>query len=380
MPLSSLNKHFRIIAVALLVAFAAPAHAFETSAKQAIIIDYETGQVLYAKDAQKQMPTSSMSKVMTIYMVFEALKNGSISLDDTFRVSEKAWAKGGSKMFVNEGSRVSIEDLIRGVIIQSGNDATIVLAEGLGTTEGDFSAQMTNKAKELGMENSNFKNASGWPDPDHYSTAQDLAILARAIVNDFPEYYKYYSEQEFTYNEITQPNRNPLLYKNMNADGIKTGHTEVGGFGLMGSGVAPDNRRVIFVLNGMESQKQRASEAERVLRWGYNNFETKTLYKRGQQIDIASVSMGKAESVNIGLADDIEMIVSKSSDDEPETTLEYDQPIPAPIKAGQKVGTLTVSTQHASKSSNIVALDSVEEAGFFGKLIKKTKLLIKDKF
>jgi len=377
MPSSLLNKlSFILCAVFALTVFSLPASAFETTAKQAIIVDHETGQVLFEKNADKQMPTSSMSKVMTMYVVFDAIKNGALDLDDRLPVSKKAWAKGGSKMFVGEGSRVNVEKLVRGVIVQSGNDATIVLAEGVAKTEDNFAERMNEKAKTLGMTSSNFKNASGWPDPDHYSTARDLATLASAITRDFPEHYPYYAEKEFTYNDITQANRNPLLYKRINVDGIKTGHTEVGGYGLIGSGVAPDGRRVVIVLNGMASEKERASESARVMKWGYNNFENKTLYTRGQALDVASVSMGKEEHVSIGLADDIEMIVSKAEADKPTVKLEYNEPIPAPIKVGQVIGSVTVTAGYTSKTSDIVALEPVAEAGFFSKIIKKTKLLI----
>jgi serine-type D-Ala-D-Ala carboxypeptidase (penicillin-binding protein 5/6) len=247
-------RFFQILFALLL--FAAPAMAqvapMETVAREAYIIDAETGQVLFEKNADQKMPTSSMSKTMTMYMVFEALKNGKLTLDQELPVSETAWRMQGSKMFVPLGQMVKVEDLIRGVIVQSGNDATIVLAEGLAGSEGEFAAAMNRKAKELGMINSNFMNASGWPDENHYSTCHDLAILAIALIRDFPDYYKYYAEKEFTYNNIKQGNRNPLLYKNIGADGIKTGHTESAGYGLMASGVR-DGRRVVMVLNGMAS-------------------------------------------------------------------------------------------------------------------------------
>ncbi|HOO82296.1 MAG TPA: D-alanyl-D-alanine carboxypeptidase family protein, partial [Alphaproteobacteria bacterium] len=205
---------------------AAHAASIETKAKQAIVVDYETGTVLLSKNMDEQMPTSSMSKVMTMYAVFDSIKNGQISLNDTLPVSEKAWRMGGSKMFVEVDKRVKVEDLIRGVIVQSGNDATVVLAEGLAGSENAFANMINDKATGLGMKNSHFVNASGWPDPEHYSTARDLATLGRAIIHDFPDYYKYYMEKEFTYNNIKQTNRNPLLYRNIGADGIKTGHTE----------------------------------------------------------------------------------------------------------------------------------------------------------
>ncbi len=245
---------FRIISALLLaLVFSTPSFAqgIDTAAKQAIVLDYETGTVLFEKNADERMPTSSMSKVMTAYMVFDAVKKGQISMENQFPVTEKAWNTQGSKMFVELGNSIKVEDLLRDVIIQSGNDATIVLAEGISGSEEVFAKNMTAKAHELGMKNSNFTNASGWPDDNHYSTARDLATMGVALIHDFPEYYKIYSEKDFTYHSIKQGNRNPLLYLNNGGDGIKTGHTEAAGYGLIGSGVSALNgRRVVFVVNG----------------------------------------------------------------------------------------------------------------------------------
>ncbi|HEY8189199.1 MAG TPA: D-alanyl-D-alanine carboxypeptidase family protein, partial [Micavibrio sp.] len=242
------------------------AETMETPAKQAIMLDFDTGAILMEKNADERMTPSSMSKEMTMYMVFEALKSGKLTLEQTLPISERAWRMQGSKMFVGINSQVKVEDLVRGVIIQSGNDAAIALAEGVGGTEDNFALMLNKKAEELGMKNSHFMNASGWPDPQHYSTAHDLSILAYRMVHDFPEYYHYYSEKEFTYNNIKQGNRNPLLYRNIGADGIKTGHTDEGGYGLIGSGIL-DNRRVIFVVNGLSSMQERADESARMLEW-----------------------------------------------------------------------------------------------------------------
>ena len=248
-------------------ALAPPAQALETRAREAFLIDVTTGTVLLEKDADVSMPPASMSKIMTAYLVFGALKEGRISLDDKLPVSEKAWRKGGSKMFVEVGSEVSVEDLLRGVIVQSGNDACIVLAEALAGSEEAFAEQMTRKAREIGMEGSTFTNSTGWPDPNHRMTARDLAILAERMVQDFPDFYHYYSEREFTYNGIRQGNRNPLLYKNLGADGLKTGHTEEAGYGLTAS-AERDGRRLVLVINGLESIKARSEEAERLIASG----------------------------------------------------------------------------------------------------------------
>ena len=219
----------------LVLAGPSAAEAIEISAAQAILVDFETGEVLFEKNADAPMTPSSMSKIITVYKVFEHLKDGRLELSDSFPVSEKAWRKKGSKMFVAVNSRVKVEDLIRGIVVQSGNDASIVVAEGLAGSEDAFAAELNKKAQELGMTNSHFVNASGWPNPEHQTTARDLAKLAAATIRDFPGYYHYYSEKTFTYNGIKQGNRNPLIYRNVGADGLKTGHTEAGGYGLTAS-------------------------------------------------------------------------------------------------------------------------------------------------
>lgn len=347
---------------------AAPAFAAQaTSAKQAYIIDYETGQVLLEKNAEERMPTSSMSKVMTMYMVFEALKGGAITLDTKYNVSEKAWGKGGSKMFVELGKDIKVSDLIRGVIVQSGNDATIVLAEGLSGDEDRFAKAMTEKAKEIGMKNSNFMNASGWPDPDHYSTAHDLAMMSNRIINDFPEYYYFYSETEFTYNAIKQPNRNPLLYRNIGADGLKTGHTEIGGYGLIGTAKNED-RRVIMVLNGLASEAERADEGTRLISWALNNFENVTLAKKDDEITKARVVMGKSDAVTLVVGQDIRMTIPKLDKDKITFKASYNTPLIAPVTQGQEVGVLTISApDEEDVMVPLYAKENVESLGFFKK-------------
>ncbi|MCI5059451.1 MAG: D-alanyl-D-alanine carboxypeptidase [Alphaproteobacteria bacterium] len=337
----------RIIFLSLLF-LALPQYAFaastvqETSAKQAVIVDVQTGQRLLDRQADARMPTSSMSKVMTIYMVFEALKNGRLKLDSELSVSEKAWRKGGSKMFVEVGKKVKVKDLIRGVIVQSGNDATIVLAEGLAGDEDAFARSLTTKAKELGMENSNFKNASGWPDPEHYSTAADLAILAGSMIENFPEYYKFYSEKEFTFNNIKQPNRNPLLYRDIGADGLKTGHTEAGGFGLMGS-AKKDGRRVIMVINGLEDEKARAEEGARLIEWALNDFENKVLVAGAQALGQAKVAMGQDSEIALVTNEDVFLTIPKGAQDKIELELKYKEPVIAPVQKGDELGEVIIN-------------------------------------
>jgi D-alanyl-D-alanine carboxypeptidase (penicillin-binding protein 5/6) len=361
------------------IATPASAYTVDTAAKQAIIIDATTGQVLFEKDADKKMPTSSMSKTMTIYMVFEALKDGRLKLDSELPVSEKAWRMQGSKMFVEVGAMIKVEDLIRGVIVQSGNDATIVLAEGLAGTEEGFASAMTAKARSIGMENSNFANASGWPDPNHYSTPRDLSTLALHLITDFPEDYKYFSETDFTWHGIKQPNRNPLLYRNIGADGIKTGHAEEAGYGLIGSGTR-DGRRVVMVLNGMESDKQRAEESARLLDWGLRDFENISFFKAGESVEDAVVVMGKAKAVPLVLDQDLFVTVPKYSKDKIEVKAVYQGPLEAPITKGQEIGKLQVLIPgYEPKELPIRAGADVERLGFFAAAIAKTKLYLTHK-
>ncbi|MBL1147179.1 MAG: D-alanyl-D-alanine carboxypeptidase [Pseudomonadota bacterium] len=349
-----------------------------TKAEEAIVIDHETGTVLLEKNADKRMPTSSMSKTMTIYLVFQALKEGRLKLDDKMAVSEKAWRKGGSKMFVKVGDRVKVEDLIRGVVIQSGNDATIVLAEGISGNEDVFAESLTQQAQAMGMSNSHFVNASGWPDPDHYSTARDLAVLARHLLTDFPEYYHYFSEKSFKYNDIEQPNRNPLLFRNIGADGIKTGHTEDAGFGLMGSAVR-NGRRLVVVVNGLKSEVERADESARLLEWAFRSFENRTLIKAGETVDEAAVWLGAKETVPLVTEKDVYVTIPvlQTERDKLNVTLSYEAPLAAPIAKGTAVGTLKVEVAGLETHEfKLVTGEDVAELGLFARTLAKAKQLL----
>lgn len=344
-----------------------------TSAEQAIMLDYDTGMVLFEKRADEKMPTSSMSKVMTMYLVFEALRNGKLSMDTKLKVSEKAWRKQGSKMFVEVDDRVKVEDLIRGVIIQSGNDATIVLAEGLAGSEKAFAEALTAKAKEIGMANSQFKNASGWPDPEHYSTARDLATLAVRLIADFPEYYDFYAEEEFTYNNIRQQNRNPLLYRDIGADGIKTGHTEAGGFGLMASGTR-NGRRVILVVNGLEDEKARAQEGARLLEWGLKGFENHALLAKGDVVAEANVAMGQEKTVPLIVDQDFTATIPVNVKNDLKVEVVYDGPVIAPVRKGDEIGTLRITVPRVgSHELPLYAGEDVNGLGFFARTMMKAK-------
>lgn len=348
----------------------------QTTAKQALVMDFETGQVLLSKNADEKMPTSSMSKVMTMYMVFDALKRGVITPETEFTVSEEAWRKGGSKMFVPLGKMIKVKDLMRGVIIQSGNDATIVLAEGLAGSEEAFAKAMTAKALEMGMEDSNFVNASGWPDPNHYSTAHDLAIMARAMIENFPDYFKLFSETEFTFSNIKQMNRNPLLYRKIGADGLKTGHTEAAGYGLIGTAVQ-DGRRVLMVVNGLASEQDRADEGSRLITWALNGFTNIDIAKAGKIVANANVSMGKSQTVPMVLNQDIKITMPKLAVDKYKADVTYNAPLIAPITKGQEIGTMTI---HAGDMDPLTyplfAGEDVARVGFFKQTLNKLSYLI----
>lgn len=330
--------------LALFLALAVPgaALALETPAKQAFLIDDETGTVLFEKNADQLMPPSSMSKIMTIYMVFERLGEGSLKLEDTLPVSEKAWRKGGSKMFVELGSRVTVEDLLRGIIIQSGNDATIVVAEGLAGEEELFADDMTELARSLGLDSSTFRNASGWPDDEHMVTARDMALLAHLTIHNFPQYYGYYAELEFTYNGIRQGNRNPLLYKKIGADGLKTGHTVAAGYGLAGSTVR-EGRRLILVINGLASAGQRSREAERLIEYGYREFTNYNLFEAGETVADAEIWLGDKATVPLVLEEDLVTTLGRRARRKMEVKVVYDGPIPAPIERGTPVARLILT-------------------------------------
>jgi D-alanyl-D-alanine carboxypeptidase (penicillin-binding protein 5/6) len=354
----------------------------QTTARQAIIIDFQTGAVLFEKNADERMAPSSMSKIMTTYMVFKEIKEGRLSLDDEFTVSEKAWRIQGSKMFVPLGGKVKVGDLVKGVIIQSGNDACIVLAEGIAGSEQAFAERMNDEAKRLGLTGSNFRNASGWPDPEHYMTARDLATLAIHLIKDDPEHYKYYSEKDYTYGTdekgtpIKQGNRNPLLYKNTGADGIKTGHTEVGGYGLTASAVR-DGRRIVMVLNGMPSMKNRAEESERLLDWAYREFGTYQIAKAGQVMDKADVWLGEQESVQLVAPQDVFVTIPRRARQQMKVTTSFEAPVPAPVKKGTEVGKIVVTVPGMDAvEAPLVAESDVNKLGFTGRIAASISHLI----
>ncbi len=366
-----MTQLFRLAIAAIVAVMAsAPmcAGAVETAAKYAYLVDMRTGAVLMEKNAAEPMAPASMTKLMTVYLIFERLKDGRLKLDTELPVTEEAWRTGGSKSFVSIGGKVRVEDLIRGIIVQSGNDACIVAAQGIAGSEGAFAVEMNKKAKELGLTGSNFRNSTGWPDPEHLSTARDLALLAKRTIQDFPEFYKYYAETEFAFGGIRQANRNPLLYKNLGADGLKTGHTEASGYGLTASAVRGD-RRLILVVNGLGSDKERGDESARLLEWGFTEFDNYAFFKAGETVEAAEVWQGRAASVPLAVERDVLATLPKAARDKLRVTVQYAGPIPAPIAKGQKIAILVLDAPGVGKIEvPLLAGADVERKGFFGRL------------
>lgn len=370
----------RILSFLLAATFAMPAAAaIETKAREAIIVDYATGTVLMDKQADTRMPPSSMSKLMTAYAVFKRLKEGSVKLTDEFVVSEKAWKTGGSKMFIHVGDYVKLEDLLRGMIIQSGNDACIAIAEGISGTEESFAAELNKDAAELGLGGSHFVNATGLPDPEHYMTARDLATLAHHIIQDFPEQYHYFSEIDFTYNNIKQGNRNPLLYgNNLGVDGLKTGHTDIAGYGVTASGTnARDGRRVIVVLNGTDSMQARADEARSLMTQAYLNFENLTVAEPSQTLDELPVWMGQATKVPVGVKEPVLFTLPRGQLKQMKATVKAAGTPQAPIQAGQEIAQLVVEVPgQEPRTVPLVALQPVEKLSGFQRIMPNLNHLI----
>ncbi len=318
-----------------------PLGPIDTEAKYAIVVDFNTGATLLDKDADVQQPPSSMTKLMTAYIVFGMLKIGRLQLDAELPVSDKAWRMQGSKMFVPQGGSVKVEDLIRGMLVQSGNDACIVLAEGIAGSEDQFVELMNAKAKELGLTNSHFVNCTGWPDADHYMSCRDIATLAADIIRDFPEYYHYDKETSFKYNGIDQGNRNPLVLKGV-ADGLKTGHTDAGGFGVVGS-AERGGRRVILVINGLPTNHARSEESERLLEWAFREWENVDLFKAGDTVEEVKVWLGTQATVPLVGGRNLVITMPKQWRQTAKIEIQYNAPIAAPVSRGETLGKLVVS-------------------------------------
>ncbi|MEH6950622.1 D-alanyl-D-alanine carboxypeptidase family protein [Nitrobacter sp. NHB1] len=319
---------------------------YETSAPTAILIEANSGSVLFEKNADELRAPSSMMKLMTVEVVFDAIRKGKVKLTDEFLISENTWRKGGapsggSTMFAAINSRVSVDDLLHGAIIQSGNDSCMALAEGIAGNESAFAEKMTARARELGMTRSTFANSNGLPDPNNKMTVRELAMLARHIVLTYPNFYKLFGEREFTWNKIRQFNRNPLLTAMDGADGLKTGYTKEGGYGLVGSAVQ-NGTRLIVVVNGLESADDRATAAKKLLEWGFRNFEVRTLFAAEQPVGYAKVFGGDSGSVRVAASEPVQVMVQKTGSDKLIARIVYTGPVHAPIAPGQPVGVIRV--------------------------------------
>ncbi|MFT7390434.1 MAG: D-alanyl-D-alanine carboxypeptidase (penicillin-binding protein 5/6) [Paracoccaceae bacterium] len=367
-----------LLPAALLAALSHPAAAFDTRARAALMVDMQTGAVLLEKNADDRIPPASMSKLMTLDMVFEALKAGRLSLDDEFRVSARAYQFGGSMMFLREGDRVRISDLLRGVIVQSGNDAAVVLAEGLGGTETAFADRMNERAAEMGMTASHFSNSNGWPDPEQFMSARDLVTLTGRIITDYPDLYQMFAEREFEWEGVNQRNRNPLLGLGLGVDGLKTGHTSEAGFGMVGSAIR-DGRRIVFMFGGLDTDRARAEEGERLVDWAFRQFSNETLYTAGQILGVADVWIGAEPQVVLTVAEDVIVTLPVGARPKIDARITWNGPIEAPIASGARIATLTIRAPEAAPIEiPVVAKHAVARGGYLTRLSAAAQLLARD--
>ena len=332
------------LAAASMLAALPAAAAFETAARAAWIYDQTTGTVLLEKNADTPLPPASMSKLMTLNMLFEALRDGRVSLDTRFSVSARAQAMGGSTMFLDQTDRPTVESLIKGIIVQSGNDACVVVAEGLAGTEEAFARLMNERARAIGLSDSHFVNSSGWPHPEHEMSMADLGRLAVRLIEEFPDYYRYFALESYEFDgraPSNTQNRNPILGLGIGADGLKTGHTQEAGYGLVGSAVQGD-RRIVFVINGLDTTTQRADEAERIIAWGFRQFVQRTVATAGTRLAEVPVHMGAARTVGMIVPEDLSLLVPALVQDSVTAEISYETPLMAPIRVGQQIGTLTI--------------------------------------
>ena len=375
-------KQLGLVALVIAITLAVPLYAqnIETTAREAVLIDLNSQTVLFNKNADQKMPTSSMSKLMTSVIAFDALKNEKIKLDDMCTVSVRAWKMEGSRSFMQVGDKIKVEDLIRGIIIQSGNDASVILAECIAGSEEAFAQMMNNKAAEFGMNNSHFVNATGLPDPMHYSTANDLATLARHIIYDYAEYYHYYSEKEFLFNNIKQGNRNPLLYRNMGVDGLKTGHADEAGYGLTASAIRND-RRLILVANGLKNMQERADESARLLEIGFNEFELSEPFKKDHVVSDIKIVLGKDKIIQAIVSNKKKITVHKTLANQIKIEKKISNQLQAPIEKNAEVGSIVVKLGDSTLATySLVADRTVEKLDFFPLMWAKFKFMISGKY
>ncbi len=347
------------------------------NASSYFLVDFDSGRVLAEKDPDKHIEPASITKLMTAYLVDKAIADGDLALDEMVTISEKAWRMKGSKMFVEVGKKVVVEDLLQGLIIQSGNDASVALAEHIAGSESAFAGYMNHQAQLLGMKNTNFVNATGWPHQDHYSSARDIAILTGAIIRDFPESYRYYKEREYTFNKIRQFNRNRLLWRDETVDGVKTGHTEAAGFCLVSS-ARRDEMRLISVVLGADSDKARTQSSQALLNYGFRFFETHKLYRAEEVLKTARIWYGDQEQVGLGVGKDIHITIPRGRYRDLDASMEIDREISAPVTLGQQLGQVNIKLDdELMLSEGIVAMQDVSEGSFFVRAMDSIKLMFR---
>lgn len=370
-------KHLFVLVLMCLAVSSASAQQQDISiaAKAYMLSDFQTGQVLAGQNANDRIEPASLTKLMTAYVVFSAIKQNQLSLNQNIPVSESAWKMIGSRMFIEPTKQVTVDELLRGMIVQSGNDACIALSEAVAGSEANFSNVMNKEAERLGMKNTHFTNSTGLPDPNHYTTAHDLTLLAAAIIRDFPEFYPLYSQKEYTYNNITQPNRNRLLWLDPHVDGMKTGWTKTAGYCLITSAIR-DKRRLISVVIGAQSANARSMESQRLLNYGFQFYDTLHLYKKNDSLTTIHLWKGTQNELKAGFDRDVYFTLPKGQADKLKATMEYKQPLIAPVQLGQEVGTVKFTLDDKTvETYPLVALEKVETTNIFGRAWDSVKLL-----
>lgn len=380
----ALNSVFRTLSIVFVLMLALTGKAMsqavlipsppQIAGSSYVLMDPKSGRIIMEQNSHERLPPASLTKMMTAYIVERELHEGRISMSDMVPISVKAWQTKGSRTFVREGSTVSVENLLKGVIIQSGNDASVALAEFVAGSEDAFVDIMNQQAQILGMKNTHFENATGLPSPDHFSTAHDLALLAEAIIYDYPENYPLYTEKHFTYNNIRQPNRNTLLWRDDSVDGLKTGHTEEAGYCLVAS-AKRNETRLIAVVMGTNSEQARAQEVQKMLNYGFRYYESERLFRSGQELIEARVWGGKADQLSVGMTEDVYVTIPRGSRNDLESTVDLDSVIKAPIKVGDELGRVKVSYNgEVLVDKPVLALTEVPEGGFFKRIWDAIKL------
>ena len=370
-----LKKPANLLLLIIFLLLTRQSFAIESIAKTALVIDLSTNEILLEKNSTEKTYPSSMTKMMTALVAFEKIKDGSLSLDQEFLISKKAWKMGGSKMFIEVDKRVSVYDLLLGVVVQSGNDASIAIAEGISGSEEIFAIEMNNLGKKIGLTGSNFTNSSGWPDDNHYTTAEDLAKVAQYTIENHYELYQMYKISDFTYNGIKQDNRNPLLYTFEGTDGFKTGYTEAAGYGLVGSAERGD-RRLIVVLNGLESSKSRAQESLRLMDWGFNNFQLVDFYKKNEVIQEVDTWLGKEDKVDLVALENISVSIPKAQLSSAKVTVLVEEPIATPIKVGDQIAKLQISFADKQVDFPLYSGENIDQKNFFSRIFSAIYYII----